>query len=282
MKYIYDTIIVGGGKFGSVIARALQSKGQSILVFDDRRPMNGSAPSGGLMKPSWINMMDKKDINQGLELLNNLYGVDDIKLNMFGSKLAQVTAHHIPVSKILRDQRLPVVEQKVTKVSPGEVKTELGEFSCKNVVVAGGIWTNDLLPDFAKIPGLYGKRGMSFVFPGTIEAFIRPWSPYKQIVAHAHEEGSFWAGDGTALLPESWTAEKQLKIQNRVCGAVKRELSEATLQYGTRPFVDGVTNKQPCYLKFHDKARIIVVAGGGKNGMIASAWAANRILEKLC
>src|SRR5690606_17592080 len=96
----YDTIVVGGGKFGCVIAAALSVlEGQKVLLLDDDRPMGGSKPSGGLMKPSWINMMSKKDMNEGFNTLSLLYGIEDVQLNMFGSKLVKVTAHHIQVDK---------------------------------------------------------------------------------------------------------------------------------------------------------------------------------------
>lgn len=275
----YDTIVVGAGKFGCVIAKALEQIGQSVLVLDDRRPMSGSRPSGGLMKPSWMTFLDKKQIQQNLELLNTLFGVDDISLKVWPTGLS-TTCHHIPVFKVLA---WPVVEQKVIGIKPGVVTTEQGSWEAKNIVVTAGVWTNDLLPDVAKIPGLYGKRGVSFLFDGHIEGFIRPWAPYKQIVAHKHSDSQFWAGDGTALLPESWTDERQQATEKRVCGAVGRRIQEAVLQHGIRPFVDGVTNKEPCYYKHHSfqGKNIFVVAGGGKNGMIASAWAASNVLKTL-
>lgn len=281
MNSQHDIIVVGAGVFGCVAARAFIEAGRDVMVFDDRRPMNGSAPSGFLMKPSWINMMPTQDKKESFALLDRLYGVDNIELTLWPLK-KKVTATHVERHRILNDPKVPVTELRVGEVQNSGVVVEDPEgqpvsYSAKKVIVAAGVWCNELV----NVPGLYGKRGVSFVFPGEIEAFIKPWAPYKQVVAHKHDiPGFFWAGDGTALRTENWTQEREEITADRVANAVKRNKSEATRQHGIRPFVPDVTNKVPCYLHKHDE-NVWVLTGGGKNGLVASAWAANQLLKVL-
>src|SRR5690606_25173221 len=114
------------------------------------------------------------DMNEGFNTLSLLYGIEDVQLNMFGSKLVKVTAHHIQVDKVLKDARLNRLARTVTQVTQGLVRCHPSEgilgneeiYEAQRIVVAGGIWTNQILPQELQIPNLYGKRGMSLLFPG--------------------------------------------------------------------------------------------------------------------
>ena len=272
-------IVVGAGVFGCVIAATLRDLGISVQVFDDRRPMDGSTPSGFLMKPSWITMMPKEDLEDGFALLDRLYGITDIQLKMWPLK-KMVTAHHLSRQAVLyppnmvfrRKSVIGINFQDHTVVVAHNPVEEYADY----IVIAAGVWTNDIFG--LEIPGLYGKRGISFIYKGVIKPFIKPWAPYKQVVAHQHDKpGEFWVGDGTAIKTENWTIQRQRQTQNRVMRAIGPRYDSPVIQHGIRSFVK---DSKPCYFKKIAR-RTWTVAGGGKNGTIAAAWAANRLAREL-
>lgn len=283
MKPDYDTIVVGAGKFGRVIARTLIEAKHRVAVFDNAEPLGASKASGGLIKPSWLKSIEPKELEECVGLLDRLYGVEEIPLRFMGKKVRQETAFHVCIPRLLNDPKLEVQRELVSKIQPGVVtignpKGANGttELTCTNIIVAAGVWCKELI----KVPGLYGKRGVSFVFPGQIVGFVQPWAPYKQVVAHNHDDQTFWAGDGTAILPDKWTIERQRETELRVAQAVHRNGSEARQQHGIRPFVDGVTNNKPCLFK-KMRGGIYITTGAGKSGMAASAWCARKLRHAL-
>lgn len=279
-------IIVGAGVFGCVIAETFRRTGLfDITMFDHRDRMNGSIPSGFLMKPSWITMMNKRELDECFRLLDTLYGVRDIQLTVWPTS-KKVTAHHLDRNKVLYPE-VPVIEKTVLNIHPaiGAVVYDTPERAMKTdiIIVAAGYWTNELLRKslLGEIKGFHGKQGVSFVYKGHCEPFIRPWAPYKQIVAHEHcNPGEIWVGDGTAIKPENWTQERQLQTETRIAVALPDEIRSQNpiRQYGIRSFVKG---HKPCYLEHIGATTTWVVAGGGKNGTIAAAWAANRLMEEI-
>lgn len=274
MKPDYDLIVIGAGVFGSIMARNAVDKGLSVVVIDDRRPMNGSSPSGFLMKPSWMTFFNQKEINGLFDDLDKLYGVSPIKFKMWPLKKT-VTAQHVNRSAVLEDPHVTYLEDTVTAINQGVVACKKGTYAARHIVVAAGIWSAQLID----VPGLYGKQGVSFLYPGEVEAFIKPWAPYKQVVAHAsHLPNNFWIGDGTAIKTENWTQLREDETHSRCARSVKRTIHHKVLkQRGIRPFVKG--GPKPCYYKRHDN--IWVVTGGGKNGTIAAIWAANQFLNDI-
>ena len=108
--------------------------------------------------------------------------------------------------------------------------------------------------------------------------FIRPWAPYRQIVAFNRGDG-LWVGDGTAVKPETFTAERLQKSMVRCAGAVGLpglEKNGPEIVIGHRPYVPKV---KPCYLKI--QRGLIVATGGAKNGTLAAGWAAHKVGEAL-
>jgi glycine/D-amino acid oxidase-like deaminating enzyme len=274
-----DTVIVGAGKFGRVIANTIRHylPQHKILLVDDAQPLAATKCSGGLIYPPWVTMMSRGTMEEGLRLLEHIYGLEKIELMFEGAKPRKVEAYHVPIDKVMDDPRLAIYHSKVVRVEPyGVVTTGNVEISARNVIVTAGAWCGELV----KVPGLYGKRGVSFVWPGQVEGFIRPWAPYKQIVAHKHNDNQFWAGDGTAIITENWTEERQTATEQRVSKAVNRQVHHAIIQQGIRPVITGVTGNKPCYFK-QLKNGIIIATGAGKSGMIASAWAAQKVMKVL-
>lgn len=266
-----DAIVVGNGLFGAIVARTLHDAGCRTVVVDDLRPDGGSRPSACLMKPSWFAGLGKDVHEPSLQLLDRLYGVQTLQFAIPPTR-AFFPVFRVAPESILRDPTVDLWDGTVQAVGPGWVQINGEKFTAKIIVVAAGVWTGKLLP----VPGLTGKKGVSFVWHGQIATpFIRPWAPYKQLVAFNQDPQTIWAGDGSAIKPENWTPQRQAVCLARVAKATELDPSRATALTGIRPFVPKC---KPCYLEERAPG-LWIVTGGGKNGTIAAGWAANRILE---
>jgi glycine/D-amino acid oxidase-like deaminating enzyme len=170
-------------------------------------------------------------------------------------------------------------------VGRGYVETERRRFDARVIVVAAGVWTSHILP----VPGLVGKMGAAVLHPNVQiqEPFIRPWAPYKQLVAFNLGD-DMWVGDGSAIKPENWTPERQAKTVARCSVTGGLDIHGATVDtdvleeskrvlVGTRPYVPKKhLNGRPCYLEEREPG-LWVATGGAKNGTIAAGWCAHEI-----
>ena len=276
-----DTIVVGAGLFGQTIAAELRRRGQTVRVIDDARPESGSAPSASLMKPSWLNAVSTKDQDISYETLDRLFGVHELRFRVGPIKLDAV--RWCNPEKIRTSQ--PVLMGRVLSVSDRRVMAIVDklhvDISARHVIVAAGSWTHMLVPG---CPPVQAKMGAACFWHGeSIPAnFISPWAPYRQLVAF-NMNGGVWAGDGTAVKPETWNPIREVESVRRCAKATGLEFGpEATLTVlvGRRPYLDKRHLKgQPCYLAEHDG--VWVATGGAKNGTIAAGWAAAQLGELL-
>ncbi|KPJ91079.1 MAG: hypothetical protein AMS18_09370 [Gemmatimonas sp. SG8_17] len=270
----FDTLVVGAGLFGQVIAKALAKQGRSVVVMDDSRPMNGTAPSGMLMKPSWFAGLGSKIYDPALEVMNNLYDIQELKFKV-GPKTT--SALYVPHDQVMS---MDVTPYKVLKVEDnGHVLVEQGDnkawLQFKLVVIAAGIWSNEL----TEVPKLEGKQGVSFIWNVPVsenwrDNFIMPWAPYKQVVGFRRSEKEIWAGDGTAIKPENWKESRVDECLKRCRKHVKLERPPKAIM-GIRPYVKGA---KPAYVR-QQSDHVWVATGGAKNGTIAAGWAAHVIVN---
>lgn len=263
-----DTIVIGGGLFGRVVAKHLTRLGQDVLVVDANREHAGSKPAACLMKPSWFSSLGKDVYEPSLELLNDLYGVQDLSFKVGPVKMDGV--HWIPPGSILDDKEYRVIHDEIVNVEPGVVRNAHGyRHEAKTVVVAAGAWTSQLV----NVPGLTGRAGAAFLWPGITltEPFISPWAPYRQLVAFNRGDG-MWVGDGTAIKPENWSMDREAQSRDRCARAVQNPAKAPKTLYGVRPYVP---KAKPAFLML---ARGLCVAtGGAKNGTLAAGWCAKQI-----
>jgi glycine/D-amino acid oxidase-like deaminating enzyme len=266
--------IVGGGTFGSIIGRALKEEGCKVTIFDCRRSEAASRASGFLMKPSWFDGLGKKITDPALELLDKFYGLQKIKFRMGPLR---TFAYRVDREAVLDDPKLHYIEEKVTKVQPRVLTLKNGEeHEFDTVILAAGVWSKNLI----SIPGLEGKKGISFEWKGQHikRSRIRPWAPYKQVVVfNVPDTNIVWGGDGSAILAENWKEERDEECLERVSKLAGLDGEEATRRTGIRPYIEGM---KPCLLETRGK-HLWVATGGAKNGTIAAAWAAYKLAKEL-
>lgn len=276
----YDAIVIGAGLFGSIIAAELRAQGRSVLTIDDRRPEAGSRPAACLMKPSWFSGLGREVTDPSLALLDRLYGVHDLS---FRVGPGHATVHWCDPARILVEEPMEARVIGVRRASSGGWAVGLGSAALvvPLVVVAAGVWTPDLVPVEG---GLQGQAGMAFLWPREvmdgIEPFIRPWAPYRQLVAFDRGDGA-WVGDGTAIKRENWTSDWEHVSYERCASAVgrlglgDRERGVVRPMFGIRPY----SKARPCYLREHQPG-LWVATGGAKNGTIAAGWCAHEIARR--
>lgn len=268
-----DVVIVGGGLFGSIAARALRHAGMDVELIDDNRPMSGSRAAGCLMRPSWLSSMGKENVNRSMKLLDGLYGLKLVELNAGPLKVA---CDWINPDAILSEPRRLA---KAVSVHPGRVILDSRVdplIEARNVIVATGHWVPELVPDTEVI----GKVGMSARLSAPPDDNrISVWAPYKQLVRFRAPGGFCWAGDGSAIIKANWDRERWRQVRNRIVTFA----GDGELREGVRPYVK---TPNPADLRRvlpeapHGPS-LWTLTGGGKNGTAAAGWAAAELLRRL-
>ena len=250
-----DFIVIGGGIMGATIGLALRKQGRKGLIIDDGRKMAGTRPSGGHLKPSWFSGMKKEDYEPAMELLNNVWGLDESEFKIRPSGLT-TTVYRVDTDQVVSIKK---TIGKVTGLDSLDkypiVRVGEERYRCRWLVIAG----------------------VSFSFTGTVEPFIKLWAPYKQIVAHQQSKDRIWVGDGTAILSKNWTKEREIQCRKRCAKplGVGNKLKKITT--GLRPYVKK-TDGQPCLLK-RPYPQVWIATGASKLGTLAAGWAARRIID---
>jgi glycine/D-amino acid oxidase-like deaminating enzyme len=279
---LHDVVIIGSGLFGSIIGANLRKNGRNVLFVDAQHPEAGSKAAACLMKPSWLSSsMSNEMIDCSMEVLNDLYGVEEIKFDV--AKILPTTVNWVNPAKILKEKPLVGKVSSLVKTTDGyllKFETPIVNYfetiEAKKIIIAAGVWTPEIIPLKDEMRGL---AGVAFVWKNlTIEKpFISPWAPYKQLVAFNRGDG-LWMGDGSSILRKNWTSETT-KISFLRCaekigrvgyGDTTRGL--ATTLFGIRPYTKG----RAFYL--HEPLpNVWVATGGAKNGTAAAGWCAYQI-----
>lgn len=273
-----DVLVIGAGLFGSIIGEALQHQGRNVSYIDAMHPHAGSRPAACLMKPGWLAGMGKENYNASLNLLDDLFGIVDLE---FVTKPLnkRVTVHWIPPHRILKynEATKGTVKRIMLEDSAAYVLASINNqeyrINARLIIAACGYWSSKLFT----MPNLAGQAGVAFSWHGLTPAnTIKVWAPYKQVVTlNNWKKGEVWVGDGSAILPQNWTAERQESSLRRCADHINRSALEATTYYGIRPYIKGW--KDPCYCE-KPYSNLWVVTGGAKNGTASAGWAASTII----
>ena len=275
-----NIIVVGNGLFGSIAAEYARSCGHTVTVISEERKYAASPAAGCVLAPSWLSSLSKGEIADSMELLNDLYGLIPVEFttNLF----KKFKAHRVDPAKVLCK---PDIEAQVLSVADGIVKyaephsagTQKVGTLRGTVLVAAGIWSQELITGMPPIRGLYGA---SLRVSGQLnEPQINVYAPYRQAVGFNIDKKNVWFGDGTTLIQSTWNKEEV----NRVGATIERAKDmvgghpKVKVTMGARPFVDG---HKGGYLQ-QVSPKLWVSTGGGKNGIALAALQALRFVEAL-
>lgn len=277
-----EVIVVGAGIFGTTIARKLAKDGHDVLVLDSEKIYAGSTPAACLMKPSWLTKLSKTQQAESFATLDELYGLHELNARvMVSGFVKQQPVFWVAPRAILKPGRY----EKGDVLSIGQqdfyplVRLADRVIHCKTLILAAGVWTANLID----VPKLRGQAGVAFTWTtdSMEEGFprVKPWAPYRQLVAMEIEPGKTWCGDGTAVNEESMTVMREAKCLERCSDFTKKNPEAATRLRGIRPYIKGLT--APCYLKKEELPGVWTVTGGAKNGTASAGWAAYNIAKQL-
>lgn len=276
-----DVVVIGAGIIGATVAQAMRKEGREVLLLDNETSHAGTRASGGHLKPSWFSGMKKEQYEPAMELLSDVWGMTEepflvkhtgLSTSVFRvdtDKVTKVEKELSAVHNIGHWDNYPAVYHDINGTT---------ETRCRLLVIAAGVWCNELLlpQDQFKIDS---KQGVSFRLQGKIkQAFINPWAPYKQIVAHQQSENEIWIGDGSAILSTNWTEERTAQCRERCLNQAPGCKVKRTIM-GYRPYCRAANVGDPCYLK-KIRPRVWVATGAGKSGTIAAGWVARQILDR--
>lgn len=266
--FMSSVVIVGAGLFGSIAAKVTRAHGHDVTVIDDGRPNAGSDAAACLLKPSWASRIGQI-WEEGMRVLNREY---EVKTLTFRSGLG------IPIDLQWVDpKQVLTIEDRsetVTRVEDGFVETNFGQRYEGNVLVATGVWANQLIPNLEPIQS---KVGVAIIYKDEVEKpLIWAYAPYKQAIAFVRDPGTTWFGDGTAIVMKNWDESRINKTVLR--GAQLGLNQERIKQYivGQRPFT-----RLPIGIFKRVSPKTWVVTGGGKNGTILAAYYAQLFVEEI-
>jgi glycine/D-amino acid oxidase-like deaminating enzyme len=273
----HNIIVVGNGLFGSIAATYARSQGHTVTVVSEERKYSASKASGCVLAPSWLSSLDKHDIADAMAVLEYLYTVHPIEFQT--NVLAKFKAHRVDPDAVLIK---PDVVGQITSVADGSVKylNQDGKPGTLRgtVLVAAGIWSQELVTQMPPIKGLYG---CSLRIPGQLVVpRISVYEPYRQAVGFQLNKKEVWFGDGTALIAKTWDAEERERVANttaRASDMVGAPIARAKVFCGARPYVEG---HKSGYLE-RLSPKLWVSTGGAKNGTVLAALQALRFEESL-
>lgn len=276
-----DCTIIGGGIFGSIIAKKLRAEGMQVIVVDNDEKLAGSKPAACLMKPSWYSSMGKETWQPAMRQLEKLYEIEEIE---FRTKVARVYVDWInPVSILAKADRhfaASLIRYEAKGWSTYRAGSDEPMLTSKYLILAAGVWCNKILSNsnLDLVEELSNRTGTSFRKHNAQIAVpeIAIWAPYRQTVAFNIAPDSIWVGDGTAN--KKYTDDNLIKSQARCANFLQSYVTDLIPTTGHRPYVK---DAKPCYLKEHAHG-LWVVTGGAKNGTIAAGWAAHTLGERLC
>lgn len=271
-----NVIIVGAGLFGSIAATLARKRGHTVTVIDNAEKYSASKASGCVLAPSWLNSLDSRQIEGAMDVLQSLYTVEEIKFPV--GLAATFKAKRVNPDKILVK---PDIKAAVLLVEDGKVKLEDGRILKGIVLVAAGIWSQNLVA----MPVIRGLYGASIRFKGAQlkTPHIKVYQPYRQAVAINLDSKTVWFGDGTALVAKTWLKEENDRLFATAARALEQLKGNLTndltrqMYKGARPYVEGY--KAGYFERVHPKTW--VSTGGAKNGTVLAAWQALQFANAL-
>lgn len=253
-------LIVGGGLFGSLAATYARTKGFAATVFDPGLTGAASPAASGLFKEAWIGQKQRAHFEQGLPLLDRLYGLRSVALTNEEGQIESFLC--VPPTSILE---IAPVRQSVTAIGDGWLEAA-GVRHEGFVYIAAGVWSDRFLPSLK----IFGKAGTSFTFTGEQPGRIRNIAYGRQAIAFVRDAGATHFSDGTAELDYRDEHDRQSLGRAAALGLSETPIAR---HWGRRPYTPG----GPLFVALGQ--RTWLATGGRKLGTIIGAAFARRLVE---
>ncbi len=274
-------VVVGSGLAGSITARVLQRAGHSVVIIDDRDPHSASEASSNLYIASWLKRFQSQGARRGIDVLESLGLPTD---RVFDRGIADaMSVNHIAQRDILcTPNALGTVNHvQHNGVAWTEQSTGSEMFEPGIPVLCCGHRGADLAPSLRGRIDV--KVGHAFFLRGELaegESSLQIVSPYTHGKLYQFAPGVVYYADSVALKLGSFQ-KRQSELKDRTIARMEKALGRfmPILDYkvGYRPLVKGF-DFGVCE---RTEEGAFVINGGGKNGMVAYANAAARLLEQV-
>lgn len=270
--------VVGAGIAGSLVAHLLRKRGVPVRVIDDNDVNSASRASSNLYVASWLKKFSSAEAALGVHVVEDL----------FGDKIDQPFSSGIAEAAKVRH-----IAQRHLLVTPDVVGVVTGVMSGANrpgVLLGDGKYDGPVIlctgyrgPELARGVQVTVKVGHCIHFRGRLpkgKSSLTLVSPYTHAKLYQLDEDTIYFADSVAVKPETYakrSKELQERTLRRAVALLGYEPEVKSILVGHRPFVPG-----------HDFARCELVAqgvwslnGGGKNGIVAYAAAAHRLVSEI-
>ena len=276
--------VVGAGIAGSLVARVLRARGHEVRVIDDCDVNSASRASSNLYIGSWLKKFSSSAASNGIRVVEELFagkidqpfsrGIAD------AMKVRHIAQRHLLVEP---DVVTTVVQADVftsSAVKPGVPGVGTAEkFYEGPVVLCTGHRGAELVPGLK----VDVKVGHCIHFRGRLpegRSSLTLASPYVHAKLYQLDEDTIYFADSVAVTRDAYAKRSKELMDRTMARAVALlgyEPEVKSILVGYRPFVAG-----------HDfgylaqvKPDVWVLNGGGKNGIIAYADAADRLAKEI-
>lgn len=275
--------VVGAGIAGSLVARVLRARGHEVRVIDDCDVNSASRASSNLYIGSWLKKFSSSAAANGIRVVEEL----------FAGKIDQ------PFSRGIADaMKVRHVAQQHILVEPDEVGTvtKVSTYDFSNPPSNGGVLLGGRFlhgptvictghRGAELVPGLKVdvKVGHCIHFRGRLpegKSSLTLASPYVHAKLYQLDEDTIYFADSVAVTRDAYAKRSKELMDRTMARAVALlgyEPEVKSILVGYRPFVAG-----------HDfgylaqvKPGVWVLNGGGKNGIVAYADAADRLAKEI-
>lgn len=274
--------VIGSGIAGSLVTRLLRKNGHEVLVFDDEDKFSGSRASSNLYVGSWLRKFTSEQAYKGIKTLESLFPSNQINKPFSRGIADAIKVKHIAQKHLLVE---PDVKERVIGVSlnsPSELITASGRVFEGKTVLCTGWRAFELLEGFK--PSVL--VGHCLLINGKLEpgmARLTMPLPYRHEKLYQFDENTIYFADSTRLTLKAWESRKD-ELRNELLNKFWTKnlpnwetYSLKEYRVGFRPIVEGYDFGQ--LRRVADS--VWLVNGGGKNGLVAYAYQASRLLEEI-
>lgn len=256
-------LIVGNGLAGSIMCRLLKKRQPKweVVVMANDAPMSASKASSNLFCDSWVKKWHGGG-RRGLEILHELY--ED----------AITIPFPIEVKRVEQVMCAPDIIDTCTFVDDGVAIGGEGEYTFDKVILCTG--PSKLLVDG---PPIQVKTGHALIFsqPWEGPGVIKPVRPYCQEKIMPWRGCLTYYADSVAIIDKNYWKRREELVKRSKGQALKHGLTSNCVELvGQRPVM-----KHHPYGWWVRYGNRLAINGGGKNGMVAYANIAERVLESI-
>lgn len=273
--------VVGSGLAGSLVTRLLRRAGAQVRVIDDRDKFSASEASSNLFIDHWLKKFNSEKAQNGVRVLREFFSGDIDQPFAQGLGYA-MKVNHIPQRSVLVKPDILGNALSVDRDGVVYLDEELKKvyFLPGKTVVCAGYRTPALIPDVK----MDIKVGHAFFFEGNLpegKSRVALISPFKHEKLYQFNKDVIYYADSVAVKLSTYKKrgeELKQRTYDRVCTNHFSGLPTVLdFKVGYRPITPGYD-----FGRLDNPVRNVwSITGGGKNGLVAYADLADKLVRKI-